>query len=345
MPPSVKRLVIQVIAGILYYSGLLRIRLLFRRIILRKREVCVLALHRVLSGEEANHANSLEGMVLKDVTFESMLDFISRNFRVISVEDFLRGVELGRADLKPWCLLTFDDGWRDNYTNAYPLLRKFKFPAAVFLVTGMVGTEGGFWVEQLRNGWKNPPQQRHMTEIIAEILPRNAGNKEIGLEGIVEFVKQMSADARAKLLQQLLPPDRFLGPAPETDRMMTWSEAAEMSRNGMEMGAHTVSHPILTHEDASTITMEVRSSKKTLAENLDRAGRAFAYPNGDWNERVRAEVQQAGYLCAFTTRRNWYNYGADLFTVPRIIIHEKKITGYTGKFSPAIFSLTLARQS
>ena len=123
-----RRYLLQSIAGALYHSGLLRLLLFFRRAILRKKEVCILALHRVLTEEEQSRASSLEGMVLRKTTFAKMLEFLHQKFHVVSLEDFLRGAENARGDSRPWCLITFDDGWRDNYTNAYPLLCKFKFP-------------------------------------------------------------------------------------------------------------------------------------------------------------------------------------------------------------------------
>ena len=343
MARKLRRLLLQAVAGTLYYSGLLRLRLFFRRVILGKREVCILVMHRVLSEAEQARANSLEGMVLREATFARMLEFLSRKFRVVSLEDILRGRDNDQGDSRPRCLLTFDDGWRDNYTNAYPLLRRYRFPAMIFLVTGQVGTEGGFWVERLRKTWNNPLLRRQVESIITEILPPQSGRQEVSLEETVEYAKHMPADDRARLLQRLLPLDQSGEQARGLDQMMTWEEAADLGHNGVEMGAHTVTHPLLTHEGTETVRQEVRLSKKAMEENLNFAVRAFAYPNGDWDERVRAEVEQAGFKCAFTTQRKWYGWGGDLFVIPRIMIHEKRVTGVGGKFSPAVFSLTLAR--
>ena len=333
----------QGIAVALYYSGLLRLRFFIRRAIFRKKEICILALHRVLPEEQRLHTSSLEGMILKEATFAKMLEFLDQRFRVVSLEDFLSTTESRKSDRRPWCLITFDDGWKDNFTTAYPLLQRFNFPATIFLVTSMIGREDGFWVERLRKAWAVPTQRRHMDAVIAEILPSQGEESDIGLENVVEYAKQMSADKRGRLLERLLPSNPPQEPTHDLDRLMTWEEVMEMDRTGVEMGAHTVTHPILIHEDNETIRHEVRLSKKNLEEKLARTVRAFAYPNGDWNETVRAEVERAGFRCAFTTKRRWYCSGGDLFTIPRIIIHEKKLTGFRGEFSPAVFSLTLSR--
>lgn len=343
MAPKLKRLILYAAAGALYYSGLLRLRSFFRRAVLGRKEICILGLHRVLSEEEASRTHSLEGMVMREATFARMLEFLARNFRVVSMQTFLEGAENDTSDSKPWCLLTFDDGWRDNYTTAFPLLQRFHVPATIFLVTGMIGTEEVFWVERLREAWKNPLRRGEIDSIIAEILPGQKEGQETTLEEFIEYTKHRPADDRARLLQRLLPPDRLNDRANSVDRMMSWNEAAELGRDGIDMGAHTVTHPLLTYEDPATVRQELRLSKKALEENLAVKVRAFAYPNGDWNESVREDVEQAGFQCAFTTRRGWYRRGGDLFAVPRIMIHEKRVTGFNGEFSPAVFSSTLER--
>jgi len=343
MAHKLKRLILYIVAGGLYYSGLLRLRAFVRRVILGRKDICVLGLHRVLSEEEASRTDSLAGMVMREATFARMLEFLTRNFRVVSMQTFLEGAENAWSDSRPWCLLTFDDGWRDNYTTAFPLLREFQVPATIFLVTGMIGTEEVFWVERLTEAWRNPMRRSGMESIIAEILPGQKEGPETRLEEFIECLKHRPADDRARLLERLLPPGQPSEPPSGVDGMMTWEEAAELRRHGVEMGAHTVTHPLLTYEEAATARQELRLSKKTLEEKLAVPVRAFAYPNGDFNDAVRKEVERAGFQCAFTTQRGWYRRGDDLFAVPRIMIHEKRVTGMNGEFSPAVFSLTLAR--
>ncbi|MFB3921514.1 MAG: polysaccharide deacetylase family protein [Terriglobia bacterium] len=343
MTPKLRHLILVVAAGALYYSGLLRLRSFFRRAILGRNEICILGLHRVLSEDEAARTHSLDGMVMKEATFTRMLQFLNRNFRVVSIQTFLEGTPSDDDDSRPRCLLTFDDGWRDNYTTAFPLLRRFQLPATIFLVTGLIGTPEVFWVERLRAAWMNPSRRSVLESMIAEVLPGQRGSPETGLEEFIEYAKHRPADDRARLLERLLPPDRPSENSNGVDQMMSWSEAAELSRNGVELGAHTVTHPLLTYETPATVRAELKRSKETLEEKLAAPARAFAYPNGDFNDAVRREVERAGFRCAFTTRRAWFRRGGDLFAAPRIMIHEKRVTGLNGEFSPAAFSLTLAR--
>jgi peptidoglycan/xylan/chitin deacetylase (PgdA/CDA1 family) len=335
MTSKLRRFFVLVVAGVLYHSGLLRLLCWLRRAVLRRREICVLAFHRVLSQEEEAQANSLAGMVLKEATFAKLLAFLQREFRIVPLDALLRAPQ----DLsKPLCLLTFDDGWRDNFTVAYPWLKRYGAPATIFLTTGMLETQGVFWVEQLSRAWRDPARRQQIQARFREARP---GQAAPGLEEIVEACKRLPAAERGPFLEDL----SLLGEAQAAlypaDQMLMWDQVKEMSSSGIEFGSHTVTHPLLTYEDDATVERELCVSKQTLQERLGKEVGAFAYPNGDWNERVRKMVKDAGYQLAFTTRRRWYRQGEDLFAIPRIMLHEGNVTGLDGKFSAAMLALRL----
>src|SRR5712692_3282595 len=116
MPIRLRRFPRFALAALLHYSGAFVLWRLFRQRILRKKEVCVLGLHRVLTKDEQSRSNSFDGMMLSDVTFVGLLEYLDRRFHVVSLEILLTGETAGANRLKPLCLLTFDDGWRDTYT-------------------------------------------------------------------------------------------------------------------------------------------------------------------------------------------------------------------------------------
>jgi len=162
------------------------------------------------------------------------------------------------------------------------------------------------------------------------------------LEEIIEYLKHMPAEKRQCILRQLLPMQEERHRHDEVDQMLTWDQVIEMSRDGIDFGAHTVTHPLLTYENDMTVEQELRTAKHILEENLGKKVRAFAYPNGDWDDRVRRWVEQTGYECAFTTRQGWYRSGQDPYTIRRIMLHEGNVTGRNRQFSPAMLNLTLA---
>jgi peptidoglycan/xylan/chitin deacetylase (PgdA/CDA1 family) len=341
MAASVRRLLRSSVAGLSYHSGAFMFWRFFRNRVLHKNEVCVLGLHRVLTKDEQSQSNSLDGMILNDFTFVRLLEYLQQQFRVVSLETLFGG-ELEMADqTKPSCLLTFDDGWTDTYARAYPWLKRFGMPATVFLATGSIERRGGFWVEQLRKAWRVPSSRAQMKSALGRLEERDTG-RFVGLEDLVEWLKHMPEEKRHLLLMRLIPAEENKDGPDEVDSMMTWGQAIEMSRDGVEIGAHTVNHPLLSYESDTTVESELRLSKQVLEEKLGKKVRAFAYPNGDWDERVRRSVEHVGYECAFTTRPGWYNRRQDPFTIRRILIHEGNITGRDGQFSPAMLSLSLA---
>lgn len=325
-------------ACVLHYAGLFRLRRFIRRVILRRNEICVLGLHRVLSKDEEAHANSLPGIVLKAATFEKMLEFLGRRFRVATLDDFLQSANSESRPSKPLCLITFDDGWKDNYTTAFPLLKKYGLPAAIFLVSGLVENAGVFWTEQLIRVWRDPARRQKLQRQFAAL--QGAGSEEAGVESIIEHLKHMPAKDRQLALAGILPEAGVQNN--DGDAMLTWEEVLAMHREGVEFESHTITHPLLVYEDDQSVQFELRDCKQTLEEKLSRKIRAFAYPNGTWDNRVRAAAQDAGYECAFTTERGLYRQGQDPFTIRRIMLHEGNVTGLNGKFSPAVMSLRLS---
>ncbi len=338
MTARLRRFLHVVAADLLYYFGLLRVWQFLRRVFHRK-EICVLGLHRVLTEEEKCRTNSLESMVLREATFVRLLEDLRRRFEIISLETFLehRSKNIGRS--KPWCLLTFDDGWKDTYTRAYPWLKKFQIPATVFLTTGSIEGRRGFWVEQLKRTWKGSASRERLKSHLLGVVPKG---QPLELEAIVEWLKHMSADKRRPLLEPLLPAGQHADGPDDVDSMLTWNEIMEMGRDGIEFGAHTVSHLLLPYEDDATVERELRTSKQLLEDKLDKRVCAFAYPNGDWDERIRKWVERAGYRCAFTTQPGWHAPGQDTYTIRRILLHEGNVTAGKGQFSAAMLSLTLA---
>jgi len=340
MLAKLRRFVRSSAANVLHYSGAADSWRLLRQRALHKDEVCVFGLHRVLTNAERSLSNSLDGMVVTEATFARLLEYLQGEFRVISFEAlFAEERQIDRS--KPRCLLTFDDGWKDTYTRAYPWLKKFGMPAIVFLATGAIESRRGFWVEELKRLWRMPDARVKLKSDLRRLAGQ--GGDELGeLEQAVEWLKHMPTETRDSFLAQLIPQELKNAEPDPVDCMLSWNEVLEMSRAGIAMGAHTVTHPLLTFENVDTVERELRVSKSVVEEKTGKSAPALAYPNGDWNEDVRRCAEQAGYRCAFTTRPGWFERREDPYAIRRILLHEGNVTDRHGDFSPAMLSLTLA---
>jgi len=340
MPASWRHLARHAVAVLLHYSGFFALVCFFRRAILGKREVCILGFHRILGEEQFNRVNSLPGMLIKEETFAGLLEFLRTHFEVRPLDAILAGKDKEHSQGKPCCTLTFDDGWRDNYTVAYPRLKEYGMPATIFLVTGYIDGRAYLWVERLCQAWKEPSQRELIKCHALKLLPGKL--RVVSLEEIVECLKRVPAEERRTIVTQLLPAGTGPNAQQDSDQMMSWDEVVEMSRNGIDFGAHTVTHPLLTFESDDTVESELKNSKTGIEERVGKPVWAFAYPNGDWDSRIRQWVQRTGYRCAVTTKRGWHQGGLDPYSMRRILIHEGNITGLSGKFSAAAFNLTAA---
>jgi peptidoglycan/xylan/chitin deacetylase (PgdA/CDA1 family) len=300
----------------------------------RQGSVCVLGLHRILDETQKRHSNSQDSIVLDTSAFEQMLAFLQRYFRLLTVSAMLRDSK--QPEPGPGCVITFDDGWEDNYSQAYPRLKEAGMPATIFLTTALLEGGGPFWVERLRAACAKPSGLYGIQQKLALRLHQVA--KTASSEDVIEHLKHMPAQERQELLRELL---QDANGSFDGDHMLTWDQVRQMSRDGIELGSHTDTHPLLPYEQDAAVESELRVSKQKIERAVQRPVKTFAYPNGDWDERVRQRVRDARYECAFTTRPGWFRRGGDPYTVPRILLHDGNVTGPSGKFSSAVFSLTL----
>jgi hypothetical protein len=121
--------------------------------------------------------------------------------------------------------------------------------------------------------------------------------------------------------------------------MLTWDEVKEMSAEGISFGSHTQTHPIMTTIPADEARREILDSKTQIETHLGRECRAFAYPNGDWNDEVRGLVLMGGYDCACALGKNQSDSEVDRYTLERIAVHEGYALGAGGEFSACVFAL------
>lgn len=224
--------------------------------------------------------------------------------------------------------ITIDDGYCDAYEIAFPILRKYRAPATVFVVTEFV--DGTDWL------WTDKP--RYLTALAApQSFEIKIGETEIGarrlkleLNGaasramaaglINDALKPISEEARDALIDRLAfelsvnLPER----PPVEYSAINWAQAREMADAGVEIGSHTLTHPILTGLSDERLRHEVGLSRDRIQNALRRKVETFCYPNGDYDSRTRREVARAGYELAVTTEVGLNNKLDDPLSLRRI---------------------------
>lgn len=308
-------------------------------------KVVILTYHRVVSKKELDAESIQPGMYVTAETFAMQMQFIKQYFSVISFAELLRlwSDQTWNAERR-YCVVTFDDGWLDNYVYALPVLKRTALPATVFLPTTFIGTDRWFWPEQIawlcrHVTWHNEERRRQALNVLQREFSWFAkvgmSIRSLDADPIIERCKVLAQEqidalvaAWARQLDAELPRDR---------QVINWAEAQEMSAAGVSFGSHSATHRILTHVDANGLLGEVEGSWKTLSAQQLTTVPVFCYPNGDWSAEIGRSVEAAGYAAATTTEFG-YEDGTPSrrFGLKRINIHNDVTC------TPTLFAFHLA---
>lgn len=278
-----------------------------------KNRVCVINYHRVLHAPEPLLSSE------PDIhTFRWQMELLARCFHVMPLHGALQAVAAGKVPQRAVCI-TFDDGYRSIHELALPVLREFDLPATVFVTSGYIG-QGSMWNDRIIDAIQTlPAGPLDLADVGLGIYQLNEiGQRRHVLEALIERSKYLPPVARASLADRLA---GLAGAALEHGPMLTHDMILDLDRNGIEIGAHTVSHPILTSLGDDAARQEIVGGKVQLEAVLGKPVRLFAYPNGkvgkDYDARHVAMVREAGFEAAFTTAAGSFSRGQDRFQLPR----------------------------
>jgi peptidoglycan/xylan/chitin deacetylase (PgdA/CDA1 family) len=269
-----------------------------------RRRLAILNYHRIENIGGSASAFFRPNFSASASAFDEQMDYIRRNYNVISLAQFLAWQNGGETLPDFPLMITFDDGYRDNLTTALPILKKYGLPAVIFLTSGHIGDSTGFY-------WDISAQCFFHTKKHSANLP-HVGEKawadEPARQSIcgewVEALKRIS-EAEKESAMRALPDILEVDITPETfsSVMLSWDEARSMMREGIAFGAHTVSHPILTRVSLEQAEREMAGSKKQIEDSLGVPVQTFAYPNGQKNDispALEKIAEKIGFQAAFS---------------------------------------------
>ncbi len=239
----------------------------------------------------------------------SHLLYLRRHYRILDLESALEELyapsknAIQKKDQRALLALTFDDGYYDNYTHAFPLACELQIPITIFLIPGYIEQGNAFWwatrllrlahVDQVTldgQGYRlqNLEERKALAQAIDARLSQCASASE--REKLLIHLHKMLAVPNSVVFKEK--------PMP----LLTWVQAREMQESGwVSFGAHTIHHPDLRLLDPSEVQHEVGASRTLLEQQLERPVHSFAYPFGSIGEYGPDAVKQAGYDWAVTT--------------------------------------------
>jgi peptidoglycan/xylan/chitin deacetylase (PgdA/CDA1 family) len=313
----------------------------------QRREAVVVGYHRVVADFASEVPYASPSMLVSRAMLERHLDWLARRFQVVSLDELRSRLDGAAGDDRPIAAITFDDGYRDVYEHAFPLLMRKGLPATVFVVTDYVGTDGVLphdalylLLERASRRWRGCSGR--LVDLFRGLelpLPESAVLRAVTSPyvAIRTLLNGLATADVQRLIRALEAEGDLSGEVPAGFRTLTWDQLAEMSRSGIVVGSHTRRHCLLTNEERSTVVDETLGSQEALVANLGRPVTCFAYPDGSFDDTAIAAVAAAGYQIAVTTCRH-RDRNHPWLTVPRLLLWERSSVDPRGQFSPAILS-------
>lgn len=218
--------------------------------------------------------------------------------------------------------VTFDDGYRDNLTDAAPVLRSLEVPATVYLVPGFLSHRVHAWWERL--GWALSRARVGSVEFEGETLPlREPAERATALTVIERAVKRTDHATRAATVERLVGRLDAGGGYDHAALYLDWDGARELVRSGWSIGSHTSTHAILARETAAAQRADLVHSRRQLTEELSVEVAGLAYPNGeqaDYDADTIAAARDAGHSHAVTTWGRTADTGKGPFEIGRRMV-------------------------
>jgi len=285
----------------------------------------ILMLHRVLADDNAANLPHRNELCVGPKAFEHLLGWLKKHFDCVPLMDILQPGSL-RSE-RPKVALTFDDGWRDNAVNAYPLLQKYQVPASIFLSTDFIGSRQRFWWESIGETLWNSHGEKaraHLIDCLQQLgrpLPvlcddPDVQRRSLALLHFLQALKTLSPQDLNHLTDAC--------PQESLPQALDWHQVRSLEASGLiRFGPHGASHAILTGLDDQTLDEELSRSRQALLNGCNRPLPVYCYPNGDNDERVRQHVADHDFPFALGTGTGIYRGANDPLALPRFGVSQR----------------------
>ncbi|MEQ1656005.1 MAG: polysaccharide deacetylase family protein [Nitrospira sp.] len=250
--------------------------------------------------------------------FQRQMALLADHFHVYPLQELVSRAAMG--DVPPRAVaITFDDGYKDNYEVAFPILQEFNLPATIFLTTGVIGSGVTLWHDKVFEAFRRTIASSFESAGVSGSL-KTIKDKQQCLDRFLVGLRALPPNERDRQVQGLLQALNVDLSDGVGALMLTWDEVILMSQAGITFGAHTVTHPILSRMDPDEARREICQSRWTIEEKIQKPVDLFAYPNGsrrDYNGSTKDILRQENFLCAVTTIVGLNRADADQFELRR----------------------------
>jgi len=233
--------------------------------------------------------------------FEKQIKYLSRNFEIIPLAGLSQLIRQRKNLPAKAVVITFDDGYRDNYIYAYLILKQYRVPATIFLTTGHISSDKLFWWDKV--GFViHHTNESHLNLNVLGDYSLQVQKQVLVSSQIIERLKRISEENKNRIIDKLVEDAKVNIPSGlARDLILSWDEIKEMCENGIDFGAHTVNHPILANMPLQQAKWEIIQSKKDIEKELGKEINIFSYPNGsfrDFNTDIMDFIKTSEFSCS-----------------------------------------------
>jgi peptidoglycan/xylan/chitin deacetylase (PgdA/CDA1 family) len=324
------------LAAVLFYSGLLHLGVTVLRRRGKEFPAVILFYHRF----QKRKGPAVPPKLWIDV-FRRQMAHVRREYEVTTLDRLVEGVGTEGGFRNPTVVITMDDGFRDNFELAFPVLTEMDMPATIFLTSGLIGTEKAPWVDEIGMAiWRTELKHLAFPELLGEktLDLSSAEGRGLASHELYERLLEVEHEKKEGLVLEVL--EILWGDSgercPNERVMLTWDEIRDMGQHKISFGAHTVSHPVLSRMPFEDAAREILDSKEMIEKQVGGEIKHFAIPNGrdeDFTEELREFCKKGVFLSVATTNIGRVDPGADVYRLPRICPSE----------SICVFAFDLAR--
>lgn len=272
-------------------------------------------------------------MAVSPDRFAQHMEYIHRTCSLVRLRDLTDAMRLRELPHRA-VAVTFDDGYADNYWQAYPLLKSTEIPVTIFITSNKVDSVREYWWDDLERMLSlpiRPPEHLRMTVRDQEYEWQlgSAEQQQRARKEIFSLLRPLDADAREESLGKLASWAGLEREGRPDYRAVTASQLIDLARaEYIDIGAHTKTHPMLSALPADAQRAEVLGSRHELESIIQRRIHAFAYPYGtaqDFTDETVQIVREAGFDLACTTIPGSVESGDDPFRLSRCVVYDWEI--------------------
>jgi len=323
----------KVITFVVYYSGFIWLYDYVYNLFKKENRAIILGYHHI--NDEDYAIGEPPTIYSSKKKFERLMKILFQRFQVISLAALIELIQQNKQLPRKCVVITFDDGYRDNYEIAYPILLKYKLPATIFLTTKPLESNGLLAIQKIYLLLMRCGLIR-LTDMFSAKLPKPVKLPDrLDIEGLTIL-------AQKQILSRLLDFDLYsykgielidkifveAGLPEEKNLFLNWNEIKEMNNNHVDFGVHTVNHPRLSALNYHDQGNEIVEAKAICEQMLGKPISIFCYPFGDnssFNNQTIEILKKHGFSAACTINYDKVDSQTNLFELPRRIVNNQPI--------------------